>query len=475
MMMSHRYELNQQSIQSFERICGEEVDLEQAQFHADRRTQKHRIVVASVQTLNVRKRGRYRFEKFEPNDFGLLMIDEAHYSAAASYRRVVEHFQQNPDLKLFGVTATPDRLDGVGLGCLYDDVVGNLDINWGIKNGWLVAPRQVIVQLEKLDLSQVHTLGGDLKADELAKVVEMEENLHGMAKPIVDFAGTERQTIVFTASVPQAHRLAELIRDYHNRQHGTPGRVASLDGKTSPQDPRRKAVVEQYKNGEIQYFVNCGIACEGFDAPATSLIAIGRPTKSRARYTQMLGRSTRPLPNVVEGLSSAEERLAAIAASAKPGAIVLDFVGQSGRHSLVCAGSILAGEEPPEIVEAANRISSAKNFSGSTLDAIRLAKEERARIEEARRKKVTVGVKYRTIDTAHESYDLSEVGFRSKSYYRVPVTDKQRGFLLKLGYTGPQIDMMNRYMVTEAIAYAKANPRNGFTRWLVQQEAKNKF
>lgn len=86
MMISHRYELNQQAMSQLSSICGEDVDLEQADYYADRRTNPHRVVVASVQTLNSyqRKFKRHRFERFNPADFGLLMIDEAHRSAAAS-------------------------------------------------------------------------------------------------------------------------------------------------------------------------------------------------------------------------------------------------------------------------------------------------------------------------------------------------------------------------------------------------------
>jgi superfamily II DNA or RNA helicase len=155
MMISHRYELNTQAIKSFEWICGEDVDLEQAHFRADQRFDKTRIVVASVQTLNSTRRGKSRMERFDPEEFGLLLIDEAHRSAAASYRRVIEYMRQNKNLVVVGVTATPDRLDGVGLGCVYEKVSCNLDMLWGVKNGWLVSPRQVTITLERLDLSQI--------------------------------------------------------------------------------------------------------------------------------------------------------------------------------------------------------------------------------------------------------------------------------------------------------------------------------
>ena len=478
MMISHRYELNTQAIKSFEWICGEDVDLEQAHFKADQRFDKTRIVVASVQTLNSTRRGKMRMERFDPEEFGLLLIDEAHRSAAASYRRVIEYMRQNPDLVVVGVTATPDRLDGVGLGCVYEKVSCNLDMLWGVKNGWLVSPRQVIVTLERLDLSQIRTVGGDLDEKQLAKVVMEEENLHGMAKPIVDFAGKDKQSIVFAASVAHAQRLSELIRDYYIRAHGpTDAPIAvSIDGSMNPQHPDRIRIVKEFKEGKIQFLCNCGVATEGFDAPNVRLVAIGRPTKSRAMYTQMIGRGTRPLVGVVDQLGmSVADRLAAIAASDKKHVDVLDFIGQSSRHKLVCTASILAGDEPDDIVAAANRISSAKDFDGSTLDAIEEAKEAKRLEQEARRKKVTVGVEYRAREQSSEVWSLDEMpktvtpGFLK---HKRP-SDKQTRMLTRLGFTTAQIEKMTVKEIAKNIDYAIRNPRTPFAKWLLEQKRKN--
>jgi superfamily II DNA or RNA helicase len=152
--------------------------------------------------------------------------------------------------------------------------------------------------------------------------------------------------------------------------------------------------VKDFKEGKIQFLRNCGVATEGFDAPNVRLVAIGRPTKSRAMYTQMIGRGTRPLVGVVDQLGmSVADRLAAIASSNKKQVDVLDFIGQSSRHKLVCTASILAGDEPEDIVQAANRISSAKDFDGSTLDAIEEAKEAK-RLEKKQKKEERPKVKY---------------------------------------------------------------------------------
>lgn len=475
MMISHRYELNIQAIRTFEGMCGEDVDLEQASYFADTRSNPLRIVVASVQTLNSRRKGAYRMERFSPLEFGLLMIDEAHRSSAESYRRVVQYFQRgNPAIKVLGVTATPDRLDGVGLGCVFEDTICDLNIQWAVENGWLVEPRQVIIELESLDLREVKTVGGDLDNRQLAKVVEMEKNLHGMAKPIVDFAGRDKQTIVFASSVAHSQRLAELIRDYYQRTHGSveADTAVAIDGSMNPQDPRRIEIIRRFKSGEIQFLCNCGVLTEGFDSPDVRLIAIGRPTKSRAMYIQMLGRGTRPLPGTVEDPIDAAARIAAIKSSGKPQCDVLDFVGQSGRHSLVCTTDILAGNEPDEVKERANTISSNREFSGTTLDALKQAKEQLAAEREARRQRVTVGVKYR----AQEANRFSQSTAIVERLVRPGiVSEKQAKFLLKLGFTQAEIEgARTRGHVQTMFIAAEKSPRNNFAKWWVEQKQKEK-
>ena len=477
MMISHRFELNQQALKTFAHYCGEEVGLEQASFTADQYGNKDRIVVASVQSLISRRRGKHRMEKFDPNEFGLLMVDEAHRSVATSYQRVFDHFTQNPRLKVIGVTATPDRLDGIGMGCAYQKVICDYNIRWGVDSGWLVPPRQKFVQINGLDLQAVRTVGGDLDSKQLSKIVEVERNLHEMAEPIVSVAERDKQTIVFTASVKQAHRLAELLRDYHCRKYGSqanPELAVSLDGSMSPQDPRRRRIVRDFKDGRIQFLVNCGVATEGFDAPNVKLIAVGRPTKSRALYCQMVGRGTRPLPGSVEHLSTPEERIAAIQQSNKPDCVVLDFMGQSGRHALVCTTDILAGSEPPDIQERARAIAKKKDFDGTTMDAIREAQEEAARIREARRVKATVGVDY-SLQSVDTLYDMSQISAKKKPGYLKGkgVSDKQYKFMLRLGFTAPQIAKMDQRKASAAIDYAIKHPRNGFGKWVQRQQAKN--
>ena len=463
MLVSHRFELNQQAMRTLETITGEDVDLEQAEFRADQRTDICRIVVASVQTLNSKRRGVYRMERFDPDEFGLLLIDEAHHASAATYRRIIRHFQQNPALRIVGVTATPDRLDGVGLGHVFEDVACNYDIRWGVANGWLVEPRPKFVMIEGMDLDSVRSIRGDLDRKQLAKLVEKEAIVHQMARPLVDFCGQEKQAIVFASSVAHAQALAHVINAYHEDAFGEPGTAVSIDQSLKPSDPMRQRIIKDFREGRIQYLCNYGVATEGFDAPGCSVVAIGRPTQSRALYTQMVGRGGRPLPGVVDGLETVAERLAAIAASDKPWFTILNFCPRNTRHSLASPVDVLAGDEPEEIKDRASAIMKKKEFDGAAIDAIEEAKRQLAEEEAARKAAAVADIKYTLLDGA-KPYDMSIIPEGKMPWYTRAhaVTDKQKYMLRKLGYTDAQIEGMNKRSASGAIDYAIRHPITAF-------------
>lgn len=448
MMVSHRFELNDQARKTFEAICKEPVDFEQASFMADQCSvaNRCRIVVASVQSLNSKRKGKRRFERFDPNEFGLIMIDEAHRAVSPSYRRVIEYFQKNnSDCCLLGVTATPDRLDDVGLGHSFETVSCDYNIRWGIENAWLVPLKQTIVEVEGLDFSSIKSRKNevgesDLDSRQLAEIVEAEQVMHEMATPILDMAGDSKSGIIFCSSVAHARRLSEIL----NRHR--PNSSMSIDSSLEPMHPERKRLLGMFKAGEVQFFCNVGVATEGFDAPIAELIAIARPTKSRALYTQMVGRGTRSLPGTIDGLNTAPERKAAIASSEKPYARVIDFVGQSGRHKLVCTGDILAGDgDPQDIIDAAKQAATNPNFDGDMLAAMEAAKKEKEALEAARRAKITAKAKYRSKDV--DIWSPTEwvpprtvPGFAGDT----PPTEKQIARLSKFGLEKSEIKQMNR-------------------------------
>jgi superfamily II DNA or RNA helicase len=347
LLLAHREELLSQGQDKLERVTGERAEVEMADQWASKSViwGGAQIVVSTIQTQIAGTDGG-RMTRFKPEEFSLLIVDEAHHATAPSYRKVIEHYRQNRSLRILGLTATPDRADEEALGQVFDEVAFEFGINDGIDGGWLVPIMQQAVHVEGLDYSAIRTTAGDLNGKDLAEVLEFEENLHGMATPTLDLC-SDRKTLIFTASVAQAERMAEIL----NRHK--PDSAEYVCGQT-PRDYRRD-LFKRYAEGRFQYLVNVGVATEGFDEPGIECIVVSRPTKSRALFAQMVGRGTRPLPEIVDGVDTAEARKALISLSDKPFMEIIDFVGNAGKHKLIHAADVLGGRYSDEIVDLATR------------------------------------------------------------------------------------------------------------------------
>ena len=442
LIMAHRDELIRQAVTKVRLVTGEEPAVEMADQRADDHVDqwdmdfpsndtpngKARFVVTSVQTQNAPTPTGRRMERMDPDEFGTIIIDEAHHATAASYRRVVEYYQnRNPNIKVIGYTATPDRTDEVALGKVFDVVAYDMEIVEAIDLGWLVPVEQVFVEVDSMDFSKVRTTAGDLNQRDLAAVMEYEQILHEVAVPTVKIAG-ERQTLVFAASVHQAERLCEILNRYK------PGSARFIYQKT-PRDIRRQMITD-YKNGKFQFLVNCMIATEGFDCPGVEVVVMARPTKSRCLYAQMAGRGTRPAEQIVEGLgacTSAENRRALIAASSKPKMTIIDFVGNSGRHKLICTADILGGRYEDDVIERAAEI--ARNADGPVNMQLVLpqAANEMAEEEAERRRQIQGEAQFRQQNVS--PFDLFNLRPRRERNWNRnrPPSDKMIGYLRRAG------------------------------------------
>ena len=334
LVLAHRQELIYQAQRTFKAVLGVDAEIEMGDQWADRGA---RVVISTVQTQGGSRGGRKN--RFNPNDFSLVIVDEAHHAAAESYKSILQHYQQNKALKVCGCTATPDRADEEALGQIFDSVAFEYELPDAIRDGWLVMPHTRQVFVDSLDFSRVRTTAGDLNGADLAAVMEEEANLHKMADPIYQLSGG-RQTLIFAVSVAQSERLCEIL----NRHR--PDCARHIDGKT-PDDIRAK-MLRDYQEKRFQFLSNCAVATEGFDCPNIEVV-IPKPTKSRALFAQMVGRGTRTLPGTVDGIPTADRRRAAIAASGKPWAEVIDFCGVTGRHELVSTLDILGGNYSPAV------------------------------------------------------------------------------------------------------------------------------
>ena len=250
-------------------------------------------MVASIQTL------ARRLDTVPAPD--LVIIDEAHHSVSKSY---VQMFAAWPTAKFIGVTATPERLDGKGLGTMFDRMVMGPSVQWLIDNGFLAqpvyyAPREVV------DLSQVHTVAGDFDRSEAEEIVDTPRITGDAVTHYVRFCNRQR-AVAFCISVAHAQHVADTFNSC-----GIPS--ASIDGTLDPEV--RKQRVEDLTAGKILVLTSCELISEGFDLPAVNAAILLRPTQSLSMHLQQVGRALRPYPG-------------------KTNAIILDHVGNCLRHGL---------------------------------------------------------------------------------------------------------------------------------------------
>ena len=416
-ILAHREELIRQAADKVSSITGQDTQIEMGPMKVTPMFGKMPpVVVSTVQTQITG-----RIKNFDPSEFATLVIDEAHHATSSSYRQCIEHYYQNPACRLLGVTATPDRADETALGNVFETVAFEYSVTDAIRDGWLVPVKQKLVKVGSLDFSGISTTAGDLNQGELAEVLEDEQNLHSVAVPTLEICGN-RRAIIFAASVKQAERLAEILNRGTRQDAASTGdqekitqdRAAWLCGKTDKGD--RAQILKDFREGKIQFVVNVGVLTEGFDDAGVEVVVMARPTKSRALYAQMAGRATRPAAEVAGKLGTldAEARRKLIAESSKPSCLIIDFVGNSGRHKLVTTADILGGKDLDEDAEIAAEVKRRCTGSAEGLDMLEEIEKVKEEIRERRfrdaqsRKFITATAKFTTFSVdPFDVFDLA--------------------------------------------------------------------
>lgn len=452
--LAHRQELVDQPCKQYARMFGEWPEVEMGRWKANKKLLNHKchLVVGSPQTMLRRK------NKWHPKDFDLVIVDEAHHYVSTGWNGVVDHFMSgNSDCRALGLTATPKRTDEVALGKLFDDALEPLDAVWGIDNGWLKPIDEHMVHVEEINLSDLKVRdGADFSDRQLAMLLRQHGGHLKAAKPIID---TGKHTIVFVPpkSANDEHgmvRELSVALNAYCEERGQPHQAFYVTCKT--EEHIRESLLRQFRNGDLKYFVNVGIAGEGFDAPLIDCVASLRPTKSELVYRQMIGRGMRPLPGVVDGPTTPEERRAAIAESASPRLLVLDFVGNCGRHRTMTVVDALGGNYDDDIikssVEEARKAGRAVNVAKLLEWSAKKAVEEKQRqMSESARRKVTADVRY-TLTKFDPFAVMGVVQEREPGWFRgQKPTDKQRDLLLRRGVEAERIAEFSKWQASKLI------------------------
>lgn len=210
----------------------------------------------------------------------LAIIDEAHSSVCRTYMDIIKLYKE--DAIVLGLTATPARGDGRGLGVVYQDIISVSSVSDLTQAGYLVP--MFYYSPDRPDLSKIKIARGDYDIKEVGAVMDKPKLIGNVLDQWAKIA-SERQTIIFAVNVKHSKHIRDLFE-----KNGV--KIAHVDAHT-PSD-ERAAIFDAFNKSKIQVLTNVNICSEGSDFPVCSAVVIARPTKQYSRYIQMAGRGLRP-------------------------------------------------------------------------------------------------------------------------------------------------------------------------------------
>jgi superfamily II DNA or RNA helicase len=324
-VLAHRDELTAQNREKFGRV---NPAVTTSVVDATSKSWGGQVTFAMVPTL-ARERNLAGMPKLD-----LLVIDEAHHAVADSYRRIIDHVRDaNPDARIFGVTATPNRGDKKGLRAVFDNVADQVRLGELIASGHLVPPRTFVIDVGVQDkLRAVRKTVSDFDMSEVAEIMDRAPITEEVIRHWQEKA-TDRPTVVFCSTVAHAAHVAEAFN--------AAGISAGLIHGDLPGEERRN-ILAAFACGEIRVITNVAVLTEGWDHPPTSCVVLLRPSSYKSTMIQMVGRGLRTVdptehPGVV-----------------KTDCVVLDFGTSSLTHGTLeqdvdLEGKTTCGEAPSKI------------------------------------------------------------------------------------------------------------------------------
>src|SRR5258708_5996433 len=244
--------------------------------HSDLIRQVHICIIASI-------RGEYVTD-ITFLDWDLVIIDEAHHIHANSYKRLIQSIDEYSKSCILGVTATPDRSDGKLLVQLLEDCTYSIDVETLIEKNFLCDIEGYVIKTN-IDISDVDDHNGDFSLHQLYKKLSTDDR-NNMIVDLCKNEMKERKNLIFCINIEHSKEVNELLN-----LNGISS--AHIDGKCDSN--KRKIILDSFRNGDISCLCNCQLLTEGFDEPSIDGIILARPTRSRALFTQMLGRGLRIL------------------------------------------------------------------------------------------------------------------------------------------------------------------------------------
>ena len=231
------------------------------------------FVFASFQTMLDHK------EEFTPDTFKYIAVDEAHHAPAETFRAVIDYFQ--PDF-LLGMTATPERLDGLRLEDIFGPITYNLELVEAIKRGLLVDIDYHLVLDEMADLDSITVEGEKISMGELNRRLFIPKRDEEIVSIIEERLAKlpDSSTLIFCRSIEHAEQIGKLMKN-----------AEIVHSRMSAEQCRE--TLNRFRTGELPTIISVDQLNEGIDVPHADTIVFLRSTASQVVFHQQLGRGLR--------------------------------------------------------------------------------------------------------------------------------------------------------------------------------------
>lgn len=252
----HRQELIEQTIRTFD----------------SNEISRDRVLIGMVQTVS-RRLADYP----KPS---IIIFDEAHHATAGTWLKITDYYKNVP---IIGLTATPCRLDGRGLGSIFSDMQIGVSANWLIENHYLSEYDYYAPKIN-FDEALWQVKGSDYDMQSVSESFE-KAKIYGDVLKYIDL---NKKIIIYSPSIEFSKRLEDTI----NQKYGDI--CKHFDGETPKLE--RQQIISDFRSGALKVLTNVNLIGEGFDVPDCDCCILLRPTMSVALYIQQACRCLRYQP-----------------------------------------------------------------------------------------------------------------------------------------------------------------------------------
>jgi len=270
------------------------------------------IVVSTIQSMS------RRLKRWPADSFELIIADEADKSAADTWNRTFDHFDEHA--RVLGVTATPNRADRKSIMDYYEAKAFDIDLFDLIRQGYLARIKVQTIPLE-IDIREVGQNKGDYDAAELAETLA--PHFREICRVIKEHAAG-RKVLIFWPLIATSKAFVDVAdREQIPARH--------IDGTS----PDRAEILRDYRAGDFSVLSNAQLIGRGVDLPMIDCVINCRVTRHPSTYRQLIGRGTRVYcPRGCSKTCEHDER--------KHDLLVLDFLWQFERYGVVRPGDLIA-------------------------------------------------------------------------------------------------------------------------------------